>query len=363
MAPDGRTVRRREAAAGGDAGRSPTRARRPRPLRETSRSVNLPSRARGAGRQRRGRQPFGDPAAVGCVLGAATLLLGGCAGGPRESAVAGPLDFERQAGELGMVDLDDEQRVHARGRDFLLRCAGSGGAGGVMLVSGQAAPKETWEPIQVRLGSVARVCSYDRPGVGTNLDEPPSQTFVDMAADLDAVIRAARLPRPLVVVGHSMGGPVAASWAAAHPADVGAVVLLDPASYQYLAELIRQELGAAGPVPADRVLVELRKGSGDRSVNPERVRPRAWMGLGTLPALGDMPMAVLRHGAVGVDFFPVTGDRNGLEKAWVTGQEAWASTSTAATLVEVQGSSHTIHGDRPLLALSAILWALDTAAD
>jgi pimeloyl-ACP methyl ester carboxylesterase len=271
------------------------------------------------------------------------------------------LDFTSQAGDLGTVDLDDEQRVHARGQDFLLRCAGSG-AGGIMLVSGQATPKETWEDLQVRLGSVARVCTYDRPGVGTNLDEPTSQTFMDMAADLDAVIRAARLPRPLVVAGHSLGGPVAAYWAATHPRDVGAVVLLDPASYQYVAESVRQELGATDPISPARVLAGLRQGSGDRSVNPERIQPRAWIGLNTLPSLGAVPLAVLRHGEAGVDLYPVAGDHVGLEKAWVTGQQAWASTSTSATLVEVPGASHSIHEDRPALAVSAILWALDMAA-
>ena len=37
----------------------------------------------------------------------------------------------------------------------------------------------------------------------------PCRRWQQLAADLDGVIDALALPRPLVVVGHSLGGPIA----------------------------------------------------------------------------------------------------------------------------------------------------------
>lgn len=68
-----------------------------------------------------------------------------------------------------------------------------------------------------------RVVVHDRPGTGTST-EPGA--LADAADHLHGLVTELGL-EPVVVVGQSLGGAVAALFAAAHPADVAGLVLLD----------------------------------------------------------------------------------------------------------------------------------------
>ena len=46
--------------------------------------------------------------------------------------------------------------------------------------------------------------------------------------DLDGLITSLGPTRPVIVVAHAMGGPIAATWAGKHGADARALLLLDP---------------------------------------------------------------------------------------------------------------------------------------
>ena len=124
------------------------------------------------------------------------------------------------------VTLEAEQDLVVDGHHFKAQCAGQGPS--VLLVSGYGATMGDWGDLPTRLGATARTCMYDRLGVDRSDSPPPVQTFEDIAADLDGVISALRLPRPVVVVAHCLGGPIAVTWAAHHQPDARALVLLDP---------------------------------------------------------------------------------------------------------------------------------------
>ena len=78
-----------------------------------------------------------------------------------------------------------------------------------------------------------RVCAYDRPG--TPVGEAPSRsdpvpmpiTAGDSVADLHALVAAADIKTPFVIVGHSYGGLVVRLYAMTYPGDVGGMVLVD----------------------------------------------------------------------------------------------------------------------------------------
>jgi pimeloyl-ACP methyl ester carboxylesterase len=120
-----------------------------------------------------------------------------------------------------------ERVAIAPGRSLNLRCVGDGPQT-VLLEAGGNADSATWFRVQPLLSAQARVCAYDRAGYGFS-DEGPLPRDLDAdIADLAALVAAAKLHTPLVLVGHSLGSNVVRGYARKHPQDVRALVLVDP---------------------------------------------------------------------------------------------------------------------------------------
>lgn len=144
--------------------------------------------------------------------------------------------------------------VPVAGHALYLHCQGTGGPT-VLLESGAAAFAATWDRVMRPLSAQLRVCAYDRAGLGWS---PASRAPVEPGAaarDLREALAAAGEHPPYVVVGHSLGALFAILFAEARPADVHALVLLDPAhpdmldvlpalAASYDAMLRRLQLGA-----------------------------------------------------------------------------------------------------------------------
>jgi hypothetical protein len=122
--------------------------------------------------------------------------------GSSSATTSGWSDFLDDAAALDQVPVVslDQTPVRVAGRRFQTRCVGQGGPT-VVLVSGQGAPMANWDDVQACLGSVARVCAYDRLGVGNSGATPARQTLETLAEDLDGVIDALDVLRPLVGSG------------------------------------------------------------------------------------------------------------------------------------------------------------------
>jgi pimeloyl-ACP methyl ester carboxylesterase len=84
-----------------------------------------------------------------------------------------------------------------------------------------------WGWIQPEIAKSARVCSYDRAGFGWS--DPVSQTpsFQQTVTDLHTLLAKAGLAGPYILVGHSKGGLIARGYAAAYPAEVAGIALID----------------------------------------------------------------------------------------------------------------------------------------
>jgi len=115
----------------------------------------------------------------------------------------------------------------ADGRALNLRCSGEGRSV-VLLEAGGNADSSTWYRLQPKLAALTRVCAYDRAGYGFS-DEGPMPRDLDAdVADLKALIEAAQLPVPVLLVGHSLGSNIVRAFAQRHPKQVTALVLIDP---------------------------------------------------------------------------------------------------------------------------------------
>jgi pimeloyl-ACP methyl ester carboxylesterase len=88
--------------------------------------------------------------------------------------------------------------------------------------------------VQTAIARTTRTCVYDRAGYWNSPATKGPRDAGAEADDLAALLKAAHLPEPYILVGHSYGGYVARLYASRHHDQLGGLVLVDPSSaYQY----------------------------------------------------------------------------------------------------------------------------------
>jgi pimeloyl-ACP methyl ester carboxylesterase len=87
----------------------------------------------------------------------------------------------------------------------------------------------SWTFIQPAVAAFTTACTYDRAGFGWSDAGPMPRTAGRIAAELHALLRAAEVPPPYVLVGHSFGGLSIRAYASSYPEDVAGLVFVDPA--------------------------------------------------------------------------------------------------------------------------------------
>ena len=315
-------------------------------------------------------------AAVTAVLAAMATACGGAVAAPASghargddtpTTTAGGPSTTAATGELGgPVDIGGGRSLH-------LHCTGRGEPT-VILESGYHDSSDLWsvsEPtppavgpsVQERLSRHTRVCSYDRPGTlvrsgpeGDQVAVTERSTAVPMprpasaaVADLHALIAAAGLPTPVVLVAHSMGGLLARLHAATHPEEVAGVVFVDA----FPAEL-REAMGALW---ADYVDLLAHPGTPlddepafevfDVDASIDEV-----LAAGPLP---DIPLAVISK----TEPFPLppTDPMSvALEQAWVDTSADLVTLGEGTPHVLATGSDHYVQVRQPdLVAATALL--------
>lgn len=286
------------------------------------------------------------------------------------------------------------------GRQLNLRCSGSGPQT-VMLEAGAIADSSTWYKVQPLLATHARVCAYDRAGLGFSSEGPMPRDLDADVADLHALIRRAGLGTPLVLVGHSLGSNIVRRYASRYPADVGAMVLLDPPaqdigrfapawqkdedtlSVQRFAFLHRCEAAAQKhALPADDPELSHCLGGPDphassrlNAVNLSlKSRPAFWRTVLSVlhdnvqvfrrpvsarESHGSTPLIVLSAANTYADALP--RDRKGLEEARARTQARIVASSSRGTLVQVPDTSHDIQIDQPEAVVKAVEQAMRMA--
>jgi len=105
-----------------------------------------------------------------------------------------------------------------------------GGGPAVIFESGISATSLSWTRVRTEVEGFARACSYDRAGLGWSDLASSPRTFSAILDDLRALLRAAGISPPYILVGHSFGGLIVRAFAARHPDDVAGLVLVDPLS-------------------------------------------------------------------------------------------------------------------------------------
>lgn len=138
---------------------------------------------------------------------------------------AGALDAPARAGEPDSAVTAPTRTVEADGARIAYRSIGSGRP--VVLVMGLGGTMDAWDPAFVDDLAAAghRVVLVDNEGAGRSELRPGKLTIRRMGQNVDRLVRALRLRRP-DVVGWSMGGMIAQSYAVRHPRGLRRLVLL-----------------------------------------------------------------------------------------------------------------------------------------
>jgi pimeloyl-ACP methyl ester carboxylesterase len=117
---------------------------------------------------------------------------------------------------------------------YAWRDADAPGAPTVVMLHGFTGSKENWYPLARALGGRYRLLVPDLPGWGESQRKPGEDYgFSAQAERVAAFLRALSPDRPVVLLGHSMGGGIAALVAARLPELVAKLGLLDAAGVRF----------------------------------------------------------------------------------------------------------------------------------
>ena len=257
------------------------------------------------------------------------------------------------------------------GRKMYMECDGVG-TPTVLLISGKGNRADTWSTNPVdslkneatvfrQAVRFTRVCAYDRPlTIGVNGEAsrsgpvPEPVTAKDGVADLHALLAAAQVQGPYVIVGHSYGGLIARLHASTYPDAVAGLVLEDA-----LSEGLYDGLTAAQREVLEKINLE-----------PERIdNLSSFAQVTSAPRVRTMPMVILTADLqpispqdVASGVFPpfVTVEFvNALWSAQIVAQDSLARLFPSARHITNTNSHHYIHLEQPQLVVDAIREVVD----
>ena len=288
------------------------------------------------------------------------------------AAVASPSPGSVGTGAAGAEPF--AQSVDIGGRRVFLDCRGpvTPGRPTVVLVSGYHDSSDVWNsadvldlhapavgpPVQEALAGSHRVCSYDRPGTLRYVEDVPltdrstpvsqPRTLGDLVGELHELLRAASVPEPYVLVGHSLGGLLTQLYGQTHPEQVAGIVFVDA-----LSPTLPELLGDRWPIYLDALSTPPAQVPSLSDPRAERVDLNASIAqVQAAPSLPARPLAVLTK----TEPFAGLTDLPGLSaaeinEAYQRAEDHFVALAPATPQVFATGSDHYIQFSQPDLVV------------
>jgi pimeloyl-ACP methyl ester carboxylesterase len=286
------------------------------------------------------------------------------------------------------------EMVAVSGHSMQLYCAGKARGGPtVVMDSGLGGGVLDWQTVQPKVAKFARVCSYDRSGLGWSESGPKPRTSLRIVKELHALLENAGVGGPYVLVGHSFGGANVQLYAAEYPKEVAGMVLVDSAlDLRVLDKDLRDATEGAAPSPltlkavAPLGIARLLSGGSGEGGPPEgfekernaiynstrhlyavadesaTINKSVAKATDAAPSLGEKPLIVLSAGARQYPGF-TKGQAKRMDERANKFEAGLPDLSQNSKLVVAKNSAHYIQFDRPGLVVDAIRRVVEAARD
>jgi pimeloyl-ACP methyl ester carboxylesterase len=301
-----------------------------------------------------------NPRPIGVITLAAAGLFVGCSGPAQSTSLASIDDAGASTSPAPTTSPDSSPPPFGHfvvdgERELFITCAGSGSPV-ILMEAGGGDESTAWSPIMMNLAEHTMVCAYDRAGTGRS-DPAPNEPRAasDVQDDLDALMEAAGIEPPYLLVGQSFGGATTLFHAMQHPERVAGMVIVD--SDWPTTDPERDPMRVA---MTDAQWAEFM-GDGeqwDDEHNTEHIDFETFAGEveGSVHALPGVPIRILSATQPG-DCPPELDCELMIAKS-IEFQKQWLELSPDAVQILVEGG-HNLHEDNPEVVIAEILTALD----
>jgi pimeloyl-ACP methyl ester carboxylesterase len=133
-------------------------------------------------------------------------------------AIATEIDQRTYSPPGDLVDVGDHS-LH-------INCVGQGSPT-VILEAANGGMSAHWARVQQEVAKAARVCAYDRAGLGWSESGPQPRDAKQVSSELHTLLANAGIEGPYILVGHSYGGLYARMYADRYSEEVAGMVLVD----------------------------------------------------------------------------------------------------------------------------------------
>jgi pimeloyl-ACP methyl ester carboxylesterase len=300
-----------------------------------------------------------------------------------------------------LVDMDHGRRMN-------IYCRGSGSPA-VILDAGLGGDTTAWATVHPLIAAKTKACAFDRAGLGFSDRASRPNTVRNNAEDLHALLKAAKVPPPYVLVGHSSAGMNIRVFADRYPDEVVGMVAVDVSHEDQSTRLWpigvagQKEQWDAGLQDSETCVEHAKKGLVKGS--PEYKKCIADIGVrdprfsdaindaqermaltahwqaavaseqravyyasadetrATRKSFGSIPIIVLTHAPYPKAKDETQEERNVRTLLWETMHNEIAAMSTRGINIIVPNTGHYIQFDKPQVVVDAVNQALQIARD
>lgn len=114
------------------------------------------------------------------------------------------------------------------GRSKIFYHAQGAGSTAVVFVSGLGDDYTTWQKVQDGISNFSYSISYDRAGLGKSEYNSGKKDLASLAHELHELVKTIKVPKPFVLVGHSLGCQIVKQYIFLYPHDAKGIIFLDP---------------------------------------------------------------------------------------------------------------------------------------